>query len=589
MNINNDKIQAKRIIELYFRFIDYVRPDFHRILLNIFVICGSILSGAFLIWMVGQGFDALQQNHFYVVPSYLAGFILLVVLFQGLRYINYYLIEWMQQRIIYALRRKMYSHLLELSVPFKDKYAAGDLLTRLSQDIVRVSEFLVVMPANIFSFCFTIVLYLGLLFYIDTWMTLLTVILAPLIILHQRFFIGKTRKAANSFLSYQGDMGAFEEESLRNLQGIVSFSASDSMLKRFDTLFGAFRRAAMRNLLLNNTFVVTFELLIAIVAILLVTTGVYRIEQNLLTVGSLITFLLYLGYLSVPLRGLANIPIESQIRAVATQRVAVILDEEKTIIDKPTAKNLTRISGTLSFEGVKFSYPDKTPVLKNINIKIRAGEHIAFMGSSGVGKSTLAKLLLRLYDPNNGRILLDSINICDISLKTLRTHIAVVWQDPFLIDDSIFANLRLCKPDATEQQMRTALRDAYAHEFIEKLPNGYDTHLGNQGIKLSTGQKQRIAIAQALLKQPSILILDEATSALDSDSESFIQQAIQKLRGYCTVIVIAHRMSTIANVDRIVYFNSDGTATIGTHSELQNIHKDFQRAVAHQSTIGAIA
>jgi ABC-type multidrug transport system fused ATPase/permease subunit len=483
----------------------------------------------------------------------------------------------------------MYAHLLELATPFKDKYATGDLLTRLAQDIIRVSEFLVLMPANLFAFGITIALYLGLLFYIDTWLAILTVILAPLIFFHQRFFIGRTRKTAHSFLTYQGSMGAFEEESMRNLQGIVSFSASKSMLERFDKLFAAFRQSAMRNLLLNNGFVVTFELLIAVAAILLVTVGVYRIEQNILTVGNLINFLLYLGYLSVPLRGLATVPIESQIRAVATQRVVEILDEKPMIIDKPDAISPTQIFGAITFKHVGFTYPDNTSVLKNININIKSGEHIAIMGPSGVGKSTFAKLLLRLYDPIIGCILLDGIDIRDIRLQALRAHIAVVWQDPFLIDDTIFANLQLCKPDATEQQMRTALRKAYAHEFIEKLPHGYDTHLGNQGAQLSTGQKQRIAIAQALLKQASVFILDEATSALDSHSESVIQQAIQALRGHCTVIVIAHRMSTIANVDRIVYFNNDGTATIGTHRELQNKHEDFRRALAHQSTIGAIA
>ena len=588
MKTNNTEIPAKHIIDLFFRFVEYVRPDFYRNLSNMLVICGITLTGAVLIWMVGQGFDSLNQSNFSVVPSYLAGFILLVLLFQALRYTNYYLVEWMQQRIIYSLRRKMYGHLLELATPFKDKYATGDLLTRLAQDIVRVSEFLVLMPANLFAFSITIILYLGLLFYIDTWLATLTLILSPLIFFHQRFFIGRTRKTAHSFLTYQGNMGAFEEETLRNLQGIVSFSASKSMLDRFDNLFGTFRRAAMRNLLLNNAFVVTFELLIAVAAILLVTVGVYRIEQNILTVGSLINFLLYLGYLSVPLRGLANVPIESQIRAVATQRVLDILDEKPTIVDKPNAINPKQVSGAITLESVGFSYPDKTSVLNDININIQAGEHIAIMGPSGVGKSTLAKLLLRLYDPNTGCISLDGIDIRDIKLQALRAHISVVWQDPFLIDDTIFVNLRLCKPDATEPQMRTALRNASAHEFIEKLPNGYNTHLGNQGARLSTGQKQRIAIAQALLKQASILILDEATSALDSHSESVIQQTIQALRGQCTVIVIAHRMSTIANVDRIVYFNSDGTATIGTHRELQNEHDDFRQALAHQSSIGAL-
>lgn len=581
-------IPARHIIVLFKRFFHHLRPDMGRIILNMAIICSIIATGATLIWMIGNGFDALSKSHLDVVPAYLLAFISLVVLLQVLRYGNYYLHEWMQQRCINEIRRETYKHLLDLGTPFKDKYAAGDLLTRLGQDIVRISEFLVLMPAHIFMHSVTIIIYLAILFYIDSWLTALTIFLAPLIIFHQRFFIKKTRTTAQAFLQNQGYMGAFEEESLRNIQGIVTFSATPSMLSRFDRLFSAFRRSAMRNLLLNNLFVVTFELLIAVTAIMLVVIGVYRIGQDALTVGSLINFLLYLGYLSVPLRGLANVPIESQIRAVAVERVAAILDTTPTIQDKQNAINLAKDAGAISFENVDFAYPGHANVLSNLNLHIDKGEYIAIMGASGVGKSTLAKLLLRLYDPNNGRISIDDVDLRDLLLESLRTHIAIVWQEPFLIEDTIFANLRLAKLDASEQQMRDALQDAFASEFIEKLPNGYETVLGSQGAQLSTGQKQRIAIAQALLKQASILILDEATSALDSESESTVQKAIKNVRQHCTVIVIAHRMSTITDADRIVYLNNDGTVTTGTHSELEKQHTSFQHALSHQYSVEAL-
>lgn len=480
----------------------------------------------------------------------------------------------------------MYQHLLELGIPFRDKFATGDLLTRLSQDIVRVSEFLVLMPAHLFMYGFTLSLYLGILFYIDSWLTVLTVLLAPLIFFQQRLFIGKTRKTAHAFLSNQGNMGAFEEESLRNMQGIITFSASSLMLRRFDKLFSIFRQAAMKNLLLNNAFIVSFELLIAVAAILLVAVGVYRIEQTALTAGGLINFILYLGYLSVPLRALANVPIESQIRAVATERVADILDQQPEIIEKSTANNLINVLGAISFQGVEFNYPDKPPVLNNTTLHIQPGECVAIMGESGVGKSTLAKLLLRFYEPAKGNIWIDGRDIRDITLQSLRSNIAVVWQEPFLIDDTIYENLRLSKPGASEQEIQQVLHDAYAQEFIEQLPDGYQTRLGNHGAQLSTGQKQRIAIAQALLKHAPILILDEATSALDSHSESAIQKSINNLRGKCTVIVIAHRLSTIVNSDRVIYVNNDGTVTTGSYVELRNKHQKFRNVVEHQTATG---
>lgn len=584
----NNFLATNRIVELYKQFFNFVRPDLYRNLLNILVICSMTITGAVMIWMVGQGFDALGQTDFSIVPSYLLGFIAFVVLLQGLRYLNYYFLEWMQQRVIYSIRRELYQHLIDLGVPFRDKFAAGDMLTRLSQDIVRVSEFLVLMPAHLFMYGFTLVLYFGILFYIDTWLTVLTVLLAPMIFFHQRIFVGRTRKTANAFLTYQGKMGAFEEESLRNIQGITTFSASEVMIKRFDKLFASFRRAAMKNLLLNNAFVVSFELLIAVAAILLVAVGVYRIEHAALTAGGLINFLLYLGYLSVPLRGLANVPIESQIRAVAAERVNEILDQQPEICDKSAAINLSAVSAAISFNDVDFSYRSDAAILQKLTLTIHAGEFIAIMGESGVGKSTLAKLLLRFYDPAKGSICIDSIDIRDVSLQSLRSHIAVVWQEPFLIDGSVYENLKLCKADATEQEMKKALQDAYAHDFIEQLPQGYKTRIGNNGIQLSTGQKQRIAIAQALLKQSSILILDEATSALDSNSESAVQKALNKLHGKCTVIVIAHRLSTIVNSDRVIYINNDGTVDTGSCTELQQKHDQFRNVIAHQTATGTM-
>jgi len=354
------------------------------------------------------------------------------------------------------------------------------------------------------------------------------------------------------------------------------------MLTRFAQHFSDFRRAAMRNLLTQNAFVVSFELLAALCAIVLVVLGVQAIGRGALTLGGLINFLLYTGYLARPLQGLANIPVESQIRAAAAVRVAEILDSVPVVRERVAAHSLPDVAGELRFADVGFAYPGAPAMLHGFNLDIRPGEFIGLVGESGSGKSTLARLLLRFYDPIQGAIYLDGHDLRDLSVASLRAHLAVVWQEPFLLDDSVRANLLLANAGASEAQMLDAARHAQAHEFIVRLPQGYDTVLGAQGARLSSGQRQRLAIAQVLLKKSSVLIFDEATSALDAQAEMALQQALAFVRRGRTCIVIAHRYSTLQGVDRIVYLNGNGSADIGTHAELSAHHAGYRAALAHQ-------
>ncbi len=570
------------LIRLIRRFAPHLKPDLWRMGLNAVIIFGVTLGTAALIWMVGRGFDLLHAGRFATLPSYFLKAVVLVVGIQALRYANFYLYEWMEQRVIFAIRRELYAHLLLLSTPFKTHYAVGDLLTRLAQDVSRISQLLVLVPGNLFSYSLTFVIYTLALFQIDLHLTLAVLALLPLFWLHQRYFAARTRHTASTFLDYQGKMSAFEEASLANIQGINSFNAEPLMLTRFDHLFGSFRRAAMRNLLLNNAFVVSFGLLAALCAIALVSFGSQAIGRGELTIGSLVNFLLYAGYLAAPLQGMANIPVESQIRAAAAARVAAILDTLPTVPERASAQTLNTVTGRVRFADVSFSYADSTPVLQDFNLDIQPGEFIALVGPSGAGKSTLARLLLRFYDPTAGTIYLDEHDLKDLRLASLRAHLAVVWQEPFLLDDTIRANLLLADQSADETALIAAARAAQAHTFILKLPQGYDTLLGAQGARLSSGQKQRLAIAQVLLKKSSLLIFDEATSALDAQSERALQEALAVARRGRTTIVIAHRYATVQGADRIVYLNGDGSVQIGTHLQLLEQHSGYREALAHQ-------
>lgn len=564
------------------RFAKYLRPDAARLLLNALVILGTTLSSAALIWMIGQGFDLLHAGRFQALPGYFLMVTSLVLLLQALRYANYYLYEWMEQRVIFSIRRALYAHLLLLSIPIKTQYAAGDLLTRLAQDVSRVSQLMVLVPGQLFTYGLTFLVYVAVLLWIEPRLTLVAIALLPLFWLHQHYFSTRTRRSSGAFLARQGDMSAFEAQSLGNLQGINSFNAEPAMLTRFANLFSDFRRAAMRNLLTQNAFVVSFELLAALCAIVLVVLGVEAIGRDALTLGGLINFLLYTGYLARPLQGLANIPVESQIRAAAAARVAEILDSVPPVRERRAAQHLSEVEGSLRFANVSFAYPGEPAMLNGFNLDIHPGEFIGVVGASGSGKSTLARLLLRFYDPTQGAIYLDDNDLRDVSVASLRAHLAVVWQEPFLLDDSVRANLLLANAEASEDEMISAARHAQAHEFITQLPQGYDTQLGAQGARLSGGQRQRLGIAQALLKKSSLLIFDEATSALDAQAEMALQQALAFVRRGRTTIVIAHRYSILQGVDRIVYLNGDGSADVGTHAELSRRHEGFRAALAHQ-------
>ena len=564
------------------RFAKFLRPDTGRLAINAIVILGIVASSAVLIWMVGHGFDLLHAGRFEDLPGYFLAVTALVVLLQLLRYANYYLYEWMEQRVIFSIRRALYAHLLLLSTPVKTQYAAGDLLARLAQDVSRVSQLLVLVPGQLFTHGLTFLVYVAVLLWMEPRLTLVALALSPLFWLHQRYFSARMRRCSGQFLARQGDMSAFEEASLANLQGISSFNAEPEMMTRFSQLFADFRRAAMRNLLTQNAFIVSFELLAALCAIVLVVLGVGAIGRGVLTLGGLINFLLYTGYLTRPLQGLANIPVESQIRAAAAVRVAEILDSAPMVHERTPALSLLKVMGAVRFADVGFAYADTPRMLQGFHLDIQPGEFIGLVGASGSGKSTLARLLLRFYDPVEGAIYLDGHDLRDLRVASLREHLAVVWQEPFLLDDSVRANLLLANANASEAEMITAARHAQAHEFILQLPQGYETTLGAQGARLSSGQKQRLAIAQALLKKSSLLIFDEATSALDAQSELALQQALAVARRGRTTIVIAHRYSTLQGVDRIVYLNGNGSADIGTHAELSAHHEGYRVALAHQ-------
>ena len=506
-----------------------------------------------------------------------------VVINQGFHMGSALLADWLGLRFVGRLRQAVITHLFNVSAPAVSHLHRGDTLARLSHDVDKVQAMVLELPFHLLSHLLTLLFYCTMLFWIDWQLALLALAFVPLFYLHQRLFGPFKRRAAERFYHENGELLTFEEQALANLRGISSVSAEERMGKRHQSVFEKARRWAMKMRWLDQSFEVILSSLIYLCGIVIVFVGIDRIQDADLGVGALVSFLIYLGYLSVPVRGFAQAPMQWQGDMGAAQRVLELLALEPWTRDLPCAKPLQQPTGAIRFDRVRFTYPEgEEAVLKEISLAIEPGETIALVGPSGGGKSTLARLLMRFYDPQAGAIYLDDTDLRNITLASLRQHCYVVWQDAFIVNDTIRANLLLARPEATEAQLLAACKASGAWSFIESLAEGIDTPIGAGGVELSGGQYQRLSIAQALLRDPAILILDEATSALDSHLEQKVNDEMARLRAGRTTLIIAHRYSSIRNADRVVYFNGDGSISIGQHEELLKSHEGYRQAVSWQ-------
>ena len=577
------KTTLHRLWPTYRRFAAYLRGDRALMAGAVAVMLGIALTNSVMIWLIGQPVDLLYKGQYDSVRDILLIFAAIVLVNQALHFAAIVLNGRLGLRFIGRVREAMLASCLTASAPVMDQYPKGDVLTRLSGDLDKVARLAVDTPLMLSSHFFIFTFYSAMLLWIDVRLALVALAISPIFLLHQRSFGQRNRRVSQKFLDALGRLLAFESETLNNLRGISSFNVETQVSGMHRASFATAADWLFKSKQLAALFHVTFSVLIYLSGLAIVLIAIYAINQGELTVGNLVSFLLYLGYISAPVRGVAQLAMQCQEDMAAAERVSGVLDVRPAITERPDAVALTISAGRIEFEHVTFAYPGGSAIMKDINLELKAGQTVALVGPSGAGKSTFVKLLMRFYDPQGGAVKIDGVDIRDVTLASLRQQLAVVWQEPFLISDTVRANLLLARPDATEAEMIEACKAGYAWEFVSELEHKLDTRIGANGVELSAGQRQRLSLAQAFLRNAPILLLDEASSALDSHAEQQVVKALDSLRRGRTTLIVAHRYSSIRSADRVVYFNGDGTITAGSHEELLASHPGHRAAAQWQT------
>lgn len=467
------------------------------------------------------------------------------------------------------MRNEIFGHYQKLSFAFYDNQKVGQLLSRITSDLFDISELLHHGPEDIVISLMKFVGSFAILMSINSTLALVMFAFVPLMALYAFYLNRKMKRAFKENRARIADINSQIEDSLSGIRVVKSFANEDVEMEKFgkgNQRFVDSKRISYRYMGAYNS---GLGALTTLVTVGVIVAGAVLISDGSIDSTDLITFLLYVNNCTEPIKKLINFTEQFQNGYSGYERFLEILAVEPDIADAPDAVELSNVKGEIVFEDVTFRYEENLEtVLNHINLKVDAGEYIAIAGSSGGGKTTLCSLIPRFYDVDSGRILLDGTDIRQIKLKSLRDHIGIVQQDVYLFAENVMENIRYGRPDATDEEVIAAAKMANAHEFIMELPDGYETDIGQRGVKLSGGQKQRLSIARVFLKNPPILIFDEATSALDNESEKIIQESLEKLAKGRTTFVIAHRLTTIRNAGKILVMTEKGIEEQGTHEEL---------------------
>lgn len=559
------------------RYLQFVKPYKYRIFATIIV--GIIKFGIPMLipLLIKYAIDGVINNHalttdekvhHLTIAIGIALFIFVIVR-PPIEFIRQYLAQWTSNKILYDIRKKLYNHLQALSARFYANNQVGQVISRVINDVEQTKDFILTGLMNIWLDCITIIIALSIMFFLDVKLTLAALFIFPFYILTVYVFFGRLRKLTRERSQALAEVQGFLHERVQGISVVKSFAIEDNEAKNFDKKNTNFLTRALKHTRWNAYSFAAINTVTDIGPIIVIGVGAYLAISGSITVGTLAAFVGYLELLFGPLRRLvASFTTLTQSFA-SMDRVFQLIDEDYDIKNGVGAQPIEIKQGRIDIDHVSFQYNDnEAPILKDINLSIEKGETVAFVGMSGGGKSTLINLIPRFYDVTSGQILIDGHNIKDFLAGSLRNQIGLVQQDNILFSDTVKENILLGRPTATDEEVVEAAKMANAHDFIMNLPQGYDTEVGERGVKLSGGQKQRLSIARIFLNNPPILILDEATSALDLESESIIQEALDVLSKDRTTLIVAHRLSTITHADKIVVIENGHIVETGTHREL---------------------
>ena len=486
----------------------------------------------------------------------------------GLLYVVNYYGHLMSAKIENDMRRDLFEHLQQMSFRYFDNAKTGQLLSRLTSDITEIGELSFRGPNDVIVCCITMIGTIGILFWMNIYLGLLIAVLLITKTLHTVYVNKKMKAAFRENRIKSGEITARAEESLGGIRLVKAFAQEEYELERFMEKSLDFLETRRKSYKILAYFSGSVNFFTNVTNLLILACGGLLIAKDKLSLSDFVAFLLYVNLFMKPLLRLTVFTEMYQRGMAGFQRFYEIMEMQPEIVDQENTVVCEAIQGEIEFDNLVFGYSDQKKVIKGFNLKIAPGQTVAFVGETGAGKTTIASLLLRFYEPLSGRILIDGIDIRRYKQQELRRNIGIVQQDVFLFSDSVIHNIAYAKPEAAQSEVETAARLAAADRFIEELPDKYDTEIGERGVKLSGGQKQRLAIARVFLKNPPIVILDEATSSLDNHTEKLIQESLDRLAENRTTLIIAHRMSTIKNADKIIVLNNGEVAEIGTHSTL---------------------
>lgn len=498
----------------------------------------------------------------------------ILILFQC--YCNYYIANYghvMGAKIEYDMRAEIFGHFQKLSFSFYDDEKVGQLMSRITSDLFDITELLHHGPENVTISVIKIIGALAILLSINVRLALIAFLLVPFMLVYAYFFNKKMKQAFRVNRIKIAEINAQIEDNLSGIRVVKSFANEDLENKKFKVGNDAFLEAKKNNYKYMGGYNSGLTAFTTMINLLVIVSGGLMITKDRISVTDLVTFLLYINIFTDPIKTLIDFTEQFQNGYSGYERFLQILSIEPEIKDSENAVSINNVKGDIKLEDVSFKYNDSSHrVLKHINLEVKAGSYVALVGSSGAGKTTLCNLIPRFYEATSGKITIDGKDIKDIKLKDLRDNIGIVQQDVYLFVGTVYDNIRYGRPDATREEVIAAAKEANAYNFIMSLPNGFETDIGQRGIKLSGGQKQRISIARVFLKNPPILIFDEATSALDNESEKIVQESMEKLAKNRTTMVIAHRLSTIRNAEKILVLTDKGIEEQGTHKELMGKH-----------------